>query len=205
MLLRLLPAALLLLPAAAMPAAQDGDYNPPQGPEKKPEPKTTCNTICADFINDCGKMFGGCFPDPTCTGGTAWPTFTPPPCTATTPDHKPTPKPPGKESPKKGPKKMDPKKADPKKMEPKGACTETICYDFVNECSKMYGGCTLAPKCGGPMTPTFSKPPCPTPPPTKKNKGKKVIVTVTKMVTTTETEKCKYTAKHPLADHPGYP
>ncbi|KAI5815787.1 hypothetical protein BZA77DRAFT_315105 [Pyronema omphalodes] len=52
-------------------------------------PESECQTICADFLNECGYMYGGCFPDPRCTGGTAWPTFTPPPCPTTT--SKPTP------------------------------------------------------------------------------------------------------------------
>ncbi|KAK1832811.1 hypothetical protein QBC39DRAFT_370559 [Podospora conica] len=31
--------------------------------------------LCADYINACGMMYGGCFPD--CK---PWPTFVPPPC-----------------------------------------------------------------------------------------------------------------------------
>ncbi|KAF8534515.1 hypothetical protein BDD12DRAFT_411134 [Trichophaea hybrida] len=46
-----------------------------------PKPTSSaCPTICADYINSCSMMYGGCFPDPKCTGGSAWPTFTPPPC-----------------------------------------------------------------------------------------------------------------------------
>ncbi|KAK8003923.1 hypothetical protein PG989_003642 [Apiospora arundinis] len=36
-------------------------------------------TVCADYINDCGQMYGGCF-----SACTPWPTFTPPPCTLNT-------------------------------------------------------------------------------------------------------------------------
>ncbi|TGZ77151.1 hypothetical protein EX30DRAFT_398743 [Ascodesmis nigricans] len=41
-------------------------------------------------------------------------------------------------------------------------CTHTVCYDYVNECGQMYGGCVLAPHCGGPVKPTFSRPACST-------------------------------------------
>ncbi|KAL2023254.1 hypothetical protein VTK56DRAFT_3377 [Thermocarpiscus australiensis] len=41
--------------------------------------KACPRTICWDGINECGQMYGGCFPD--CT---PWPTFTPPPCPAHT-------------------------------------------------------------------------------------------------------------------------
>ncbi|KAK0729023.1 hypothetical protein B0T21DRAFT_204917 [Apiosordaria backusii] len=48
-----------------------------------PTKSSTCNgsglTVCADYINDCGMMYGGCFPD--CK---PWPTFTAPPCRVTT-------------------------------------------------------------------------------------------------------------------------
>jgi len=45
------------------------------------KPTSTCNTqvsVCWDGINECGKTYGGCFPD--CK---PWPTFTPPPCPTT--------------------------------------------------------------------------------------------------------------------------
>ncbi|KAA8914246.1 hypothetical protein FN846DRAFT_927074 [Sphaerosporella brunnea] len=93
--------------------------------------KSPCPSICADYVNSCGMPYGGCFPDPKCTGGTAWPTFSPPPCPTTSSCTSSAP-----------------------------ACTQSICYDYVNECGQMYGGCLLAPKCGGPKSPTFSKPPC---------------------------------------------
>ncbi|TGZ81424.1 hypothetical protein EX30DRAFT_262651 [Ascodesmis nigricans] len=55
-----------------------------------PSPTSSCVTICADYINECGQMYGGCFPDPACTGGTAWPTFSKPPCTSPTGSPYPT-------------------------------------------------------------------------------------------------------------------
>ncbi|KAI5858483.1 hypothetical protein BZA05DRAFT_381378 [Tricharina praecox] len=92
-------------------------------------PSTTpCPTICADYINDCGSMYGGCFPDPKCTGGTAWPTFTPPPCTNTS-----------------------------------STTTEpcrTICVDAINTCGMKYGGCYEDPQCNGGIKPTFTTPSC---------------------------------------------
>ncbi|KAK4197841.1 hypothetical protein QBC40DRAFT_267223, partial [Triangularia verruculosa] len=52
-------------------------------PTTTPKPSSTCNgsgmTVCADYINECGMMYGGCFPD--CK---PWPTFSAPPCKVTT-------------------------------------------------------------------------------------------------------------------------
>lgn len=97
-------------------------------------------TVCADYINDCGVWYGGCFPD--CT---PWPTFTAPPCpsssmsagvlTTTTPAYPTT---------------SLPEETD--------CHTETVCEDFVNDCGQMYGGCFSA--CT--PWPTFTAPPCPT-------------------------------------------
>jgi hypothetical protein len=56
----------------------------PPTPVVQTPSKPECPTICADYLNECGQMYGGCFPDPKCTGGTAWPTFTPPPCPTAT-------------------------------------------------------------------------------------------------------------------------
>ncbi|KAK4251794.1 hypothetical protein C7999DRAFT_27473 [Corynascus novoguineensis] len=44
------------------------------------KPCTTDVTVCWDGINECGMMYGGCFPD--CR---PWPTFTPPPCPTSKP------------------------------------------------------------------------------------------------------------------------
>lgn len=43
----------------------------------------SCDTICLEYMNDCRKTNGGCFPDPTCTGGADSGTFVPPPCPGT--------------------------------------------------------------------------------------------------------------------------
>jgi hypothetical protein len=42
-----------------------------------PSSSTCTQTACADYINSCGMMYGGCFP--YCEGST-FPTFSPPPC-----------------------------------------------------------------------------------------------------------------------------
>ncbi|KAF8470625.1 hypothetical protein BDZ91DRAFT_718539 [Kalaharituber pfeilii] len=44
---------------------------------------------------------------------------------------------------------------------PTPTCTYSICEDRINECGMGYGGCFLAPECGG-TWPTFTPPPCPT-------------------------------------------
>lgn len=44
-----------------------------------PSSSTCTQTVCADYINSCGMMYGGCFP--YCDGST-FPTFSPPPCPA---------------------------------------------------------------------------------------------------------------------------
>ncbi|KAF8421851.1 hypothetical protein EV426DRAFT_608192 [Tirmania nivea] len=80
-------------------------------------------------------MYGGCFLAPEC-GGT-WPTFTSPPCNLTI-----TPTPTETEY-------------------PISTCDISICADYINECGQMYGGCFLAPECGG-AWPTFTPPPCTT-------------------------------------------
>ncbi|WDK14265.1 hypothetical protein CGRA01v4_05546 [Colletotrichum graminicola] len=51
---------------------------PPSTPTAKPTPGDSCSTrtICRDFIDDCGHMYGGCHSD--CQ---PWPTFSKPPCT----------------------------------------------------------------------------------------------------------------------------
>ncbi|KAK6541902.1 hypothetical protein TWF694_007679 [Orbilia ellipsospora] len=47
----------------------------------KPVSTSCTRTICADYINSCGMLYGGCYP--ACTGLTT-PVFTPPPCPTTT-------------------------------------------------------------------------------------------------------------------------
>ena len=144
----------------------------------RPVSSEPCPTICADYINECGAMYGGCFPDPKCTGGTAWPTFTPPPCTTTTstssepcpticadyinecgamyggcfPDPKCTG---GTAWPT-----FTPPPCTTTTSTSSEPCP-TICADYINECGAMYGGCFPDPKCtGGTAWPTFTPPPC---------------------------------------------
>jgi len=146
----------------------------------RPVSSEPCPTICADYINECGAMYGGCFPDPKCTGGTAWPTFTPPPCTTTTstssepcpticadyinecgamyggcfPDPKCTG---GTAWPT-----FTPPPCTTTTSTSSEPCP-TICADYINECGAMYGGCFPDPKCtGGTAWPTFTPPPCTT-------------------------------------------
>ncbi|RMZ13582.1 hypothetical protein D0862_02264 [Hortaea werneckii] len=42
------------------------------------------------------------------------------------------------------------------------SCPSTVCAEYINTCSQMYGGCYAA--CSGFATPTFSPPPCITQP-----------------------------------------
>ncbi|CAI4216363.1 unnamed protein product [Parascedosporium putredinis] len=108
---------------------------PTDYPTSQPTSDCASITVCADYINDCGMMYGGCFPD--CR---PWPTFTAPPCptgsstlqtrTSTNTDH--------------------PECSD--------GAPRTKCVDKVNDCGKKYGGCF--DYCATP-TPSFSTPPCP--------------------------------------------
>jgi len=112
-------------------------------PTKTTTSTPTCDTrLCVDNVDPCGQWYGGCFLAPEC-GGT-WPTFTAPPCSLTI---TPTPT---------------------ETVYPTTTCNISVCADYINECGKMYGGCFLAPECGG-TWPTFTPPPCstsPTPDPT---------------------------------------
>ena len=94
-------------------------------------------TVCADYVNACGQMYGGCFPD--CK---PWPTFTPPPCTSTT-------TPPGTTVYDPPPPTTTPSTSD-------SCSTQTVCADYVNECGQWYGGCFSA--CT--PWPTFNRPSC---------------------------------------------
>ena len=154
----------------------------------RPVSSEPCPTICADYINECGAMYGGCFPDPKCTGGTAWPTFTPPPCTTTTstssepcpticadyinecgamyggcfPDPKCTG---GTAWPTFTPPPCTNTTTTTTRSGTSTKPCRTICADYVNPCGYRYGGCYADPRCNGGVSPTFSTPPC-TPTPT---------------------------------------
>ncbi|EGX90829.1 hypothetical protein CCM_07249 [Cordyceps militaris CM01] len=137
-------------------------------------------TICLDYVNECGRRYGGCVPD--CK---PWPTFSKPPCPPTStptpdncstrticldyvnecgiwyggcvPDCKPWPtfsKPPCPSTTSV----TVTTTAPPTTSTSVDDChTRTVCIDYVNECGMMYGGCV--PDCK--PWPTFSKPPCP--------------------------------------------
>lgn len=105
----------------------------PTPPTVYPTATSTCDiSLCVDNINSCGQMFGGCFLIPEC-GGTV-PTFVPPPCPTTT-------------------------TAIDITTTTGTACDFTICVDSINTCGQMFGGCYLAPECGG-TVPRWTTPPC---------------------------------------------
>lgn len=68
-------------------------------------------TVCADHVNECGLMYGGCYP--ACSGYPT-PSFSVPPCPTTSSSSDPI---------------------------PTASCTLTMCADYINECGMMYGGC----------------------------------------------------------------
>lgn len=47
-------------------------------PPSSNSPDCHSQTVCADYVNECGQAYGGCF-----SACTPWPTFTAPPCTTT--------------------------------------------------------------------------------------------------------------------------
>ncbi|KAK8067249.1 hypothetical protein PG997_013996 [Apiospora hydei] len=89
-------------------------------------------TVCADYVNACGQMYGGCF-----SACTPWPTFTPPPCTPNTISTSTT----GTIT-----------SAPPRRL----------CADHVRTCGTTavltFGGCY--PACS--PSPLYTAPPCPT-------------------------------------------
>ncbi|KAK6526106.1 hypothetical protein TWF281_011143 [Arthrobotrys megalospora] len=99
---------------------------------------TSCPTLCVDFINTCGYMWGTCIP--RCPGTTV-PTPTPPPCTPRTTPPPTTTTPPTTSK------------------TPTSSCP-TLCVDYVNSCGGLWGTCF--PRCPGQTMPTFTPPPCST-------------------------------------------
>ncbi|KAB5563602.1 hypothetical protein GE09DRAFT_788638 [Coniochaeta sp. 2T2.1] len=77
-------------------------------------PPAVTPTICVDYVNKCGQMYGGCFastrPFPTFTGPSCSLETTPPPVVTTV-------------------------------APPSTTVTPTICVDYVNKCGQTYGGC----------------------------------------------------------------
>ncbi|KAH6685339.1 hypothetical protein F5X68DRAFT_262593 [Plectosphaerella plurivora] len=106
----------------------------PTGSTSTPVPTSADNcstrTVCADYINECGMMYGGCFPD--CK---PWPSFTAPPCPSGGSSTPPYPVP---------------------TTSTDNGCDRTVCVDYVNECGMAYGGCH--PDCA--PYPTYTPPPC---------------------------------------------
>jgi len=100
-------------------------------------------TVCWDGINECGMMYGGCFPD--CT---PWPTFEPPPCTTTKPGTLNTTTNPGT---------LITTTNRPTVITTRTSDCAITCWDGINNCGQTYGGCW--PGCS--QMPTFTAPECP--------------------------------------------
>ncbi|KXS99537.1 hypothetical protein AC578_4250 [Pseudocercospora eumusae] len=106
--------------------------------DTSPATSSSC-TICADYVNDCGIWYGGCF---EACSGEPWPSFTPPPCptsstitpsisnlsnTATTTSNP-----------------ASTITSAPVYLSPYGSnssCDKVICVDYINTCDIKYGGC----------------------------------------------------------------
>ncbi|KAF3905348.1 hypothetical protein AA313_de0207006 [Arthrobotrys entomopaga] len=109
-----------------------------------PSPKpTTCPTLCVDYVNPCGKTYGGC--GAHCTGDPL-PTFSAPPCASTTSATTTI--------------KITTTAPSPTPYIPTttASCSRTVCVDYLDACGQMYGGCY--PNCPGYTTPTFVGPAC---------------------------------------------
>lgn len=97
-----------------------------------------CTTqLCVDYINECGRLYGGCYYD--CPGSTT-PIFTDPGCPTTTT--------PPVITPSSGSATIS------------TTCTNYLCADYINNCGIWYGGCYY--DCPGSTTPVFTDPGCPT-------------------------------------------
>ncbi|KAF2443285.1 hypothetical protein P171DRAFT_322009, partial [Karstenula rhodostoma CBS 690.94] len=70
-------------------------------------------SVCADYINSCGRWYGGCYA--VCPGYTT-PRFTDPGCPTTS--------------------------SRASVIVPE-VCSTTLCADYINDCGIMYGGCFL--------------------------------------------------------------
>ncbi|KAI5851733.1 hypothetical protein DFP73DRAFT_167314 [Morchella snyderi] len=152
---------------------------------------SACPSICADYINECGMMYGGCFSDPKCTGGTAWPTFSKPPCPTASPTSSvcpticadyindcgqmyggcfPDPQCTGGTafpSFSKPPCPTTTTTPPPTITTVPGStttCSTFICSDFINSCGRIEGVCLLDPYCthNGVFPTTYSLGPCTT-------------------------------------------
>ena len=120
---------------------------------------TSCTqTVCADYINSCGLMYGGCFP---ACGNYTTPSFADPGCPSTTQTSTTSctssivksPSTPTTTSCTAG------MVTSTTSTTSSTSCTQTVCADY-NSCGLMYGGCF--PYCEGYTIPSFSVPDCPT-------------------------------------------
>ncbi|SPN96790.1 uncharacterized protein DNG_00310 [Cephalotrichum gorgonifer] len=147
----MLSKVLIALPVALWAATATADADPGY-----PEPTNGCDTtisVCADYINECGMMYGGCFPD--CK---PWPTFEPPPCpsssTWATVTTTATPEP------------TDPGDSLEEKCKAEG--TVILCVDGIDDCGNGWGECydvCATPSLEIPTTPCETTPaPTPTEP-----------------------------------------
>ncbi|KAF3097175.1 hypothetical protein TWF569_002947 [Orbilia oligospora] len=101
---------------------------------------TSCPTLCIDYINTCGGMWGTCVP--RCPGSTL-PTFTPPPCKSpTTPAITTTP----------------PPTTTPRLTTTSTTSCPTLCVDQLNSCGSWWGTCI--PRCPGQTMTAVTPPPC---------------------------------------------
>ncbi|PWW75897.1 hypothetical protein C7212DRAFT_280443 [Tuber magnatum] len=174
---------LALAQALSMPGITSPPPTPTSGSTATTNSVSGCpKSICADYINECGKWYGGCFLDPACTGGSVWPTFTKPPCPTTSSTTATCSRSicvdnvnecgqmfggcfldPVCTGGTKWPTFTKPPCNSTTTTSASTTCTRVICADYINECGQMYGGCFPDPACtGGTAWPTFSKPPCPT-------------------------------------------
>ncbi|KAK8101490.1 uncharacterized protein PG998_007095 [Apiospora kogelbergensis] len=110
------------------------------------EESCSTKTVCADYVNECGQMYGGCF-----SACTPWPSFKAPPCTLNT---------------------ISTTTAAPAPITsaPAAAAAATelpcggsrLCVDHVRTCGTTavltFGGCY--PACS--PSPIYTAPPCPT-------------------------------------------
>ncbi|KAK6219048.1 hypothetical protein LQW54_002550 [Pestalotiopsis sp. IQ-011] len=108
-----------------------------------------CSTrsLCADYVNECGIWYGGCFAD--CT---PWPTFSKPPCPSTNTSNLPV-----LVTPTFVTTTIAPPPSAITTPTSTDCSTQTVCADYINSCGQTYGGCFSA--CT--PWPTFTPPPCP--------------------------------------------
>jgi hypothetical protein len=146
MLLRAIPVLALAVAAIAVPVEDQstGSSSHISITAVIPPPRTlttsvsncSAQTVCADYLNECGQTYGGCF-----SACKPYPSFTAPPCPSNTSSisiTKVTPIP------------------QPPVTNLSGCSAQTVCADYINACGQMYGGCFSACK----PWPTFTAPPC---------------------------------------------